>query len=90
MSSAARAGPLPSRSRGVRVAVRGESGHWCSNRASATDSHVRDPGRNERGCGMIHASFRMAIFYDQQPTRIVVLAILDLRQDAEQVSRRLR
>ena len=34
--------------------------------------------------------FPYGIFYDPQPTRIVVLAILDLRQDEQQIIRRLQ
>jgi hypothetical protein len=34
--------------------------------------------------------FPYGIFYRPYPTRIVVIAILDLRQDEEQIRRRLR
>lgn len=34
--------------------------------------------------------FPYGIFYEPQPTRILVTAILDLRQDEEQILRRLR
>lgn len=34
--------------------------------------------------------FPYGIFYEPQPTRILVMAILDLRQDEEQIFRRLR
>jgi hypothetical protein len=34
--------------------------------------------------------YPFGIFYDPQPTRIVVLAILDLRQDKEKILKRLR
>ena len=34
--------------------------------------------------------FPYGIFYEPQPTRILVAAILDLRQDEEQILRRLR
>jgi len=34
--------------------------------------------------------FPYGIFYEPQPTRILVTAILDLRQDEEQMLRRLR
>jgi toxin ParE1/3/4 len=33
--------------------------------------------------------FPYGIFYEPQPTRILVAAILDLRQDKEQITRRL-
>ena len=33
--------------------------------------------------------FPYGIFYAPQPTRIIVIAILDLRQDGEQIRRRL-
>jgi toxin ParE1/3/4 len=34
--------------------------------------------------------FPYGIFYESQPTRILVAAIFDLRQDEEQILRRLR
>ena len=33
--------------------------------------------------------FPYGIFYEAQPTRIIVIAILDLRQDGERIRRRL-
>ena len=34
--------------------------------------------------------FPYGIFYERQPTRILITAILDLRQDEQQILRRLR
>jgi hypothetical protein len=39
---------------------------------------------------LVAPRFYLGIFYESHPTRIVVLALLDLRQDEEQILKRLK
>ncbi len=39
---------------------------------------------------LVMRKFPYGIFYDPYPTRVLIIAILDLRQDEQQIIRRLR